>query len=288
MLTMSVLLISSDCHTGTLDQYQEYMEEEYREAYAEYVGGFGFRLNKENVKGVLANAPFFFYPDRIIDEYHTQLEDRQAWAAAGSAERLSILEREGYVGEILFPDAAVPFSGQFGGFGGYGGLDARTVELALAGQRAFNRRLADLIDPSRQVGCAVVSYADVDAAVATVHKAAEDGMRAVLLDGVDPSFPVFNEPIISPKYEPMWSAIEETGLVAQFHVGAGAPFPYYPPEIPREIAQIEVPSWSHRSRASRPTTSSIRRRSGCDRRVDEQRISGRVDTSHEEIYCQHL
>src|SRR5262249_48957734 len=37
------------------------------------------------------------------------------------------------------------------------------------------------------------------------------------------------------------------GLVAHFHVGAGCPFPVYGPDIPREIAQIEVPMWGHRA-----------------------------------------
>src|SRR5262249_29819939 len=63
----------------------------------------------------------------------------------------------------------------------------------------------------------------------------------------DPSYPVFGDPLFDPKFDPMWSAIEETGLVAHFHVGAGVPMALYRPGFPEQISQIEVPMWTQRS-----------------------------------------
>ncbi|MET0895782.1 MAG: amidohydrolase family protein, partial [Acidimicrobiia bacterium] len=241
-----VLLFSSDCHSGVIEQYKEYLDEEYLPDFEQWMGARPYvRIEKDSVQRILSHAPLFFYPDKVIDEYEDQLDERQAWAAARGAERLEILEAEGYVGEVLFPDAGVPFSR---GFGGGAAMDARALELQLAGQRAYNRRLFDFVEPSRQVGTVMISYADIDVAVSTVHAGADAGMRGVLLDGPDPSYPVLGETFLHESYEPLWSAIEETGLVAHFHVGAGAPIGLYArPEVPHEVAQIEVPMFGHRA-----------------------------------------
>ncbi|MET0895663.1 MAG: amidohydrolase family protein [Acidimicrobiia bacterium] len=248
-----VLLISSDCHGGVpVEHYKDYLEERYLDDFAEYLAAKQFnRINKDS-KDLLSRHPIFFYPDAVAEEFREQLDERQAFSVADpAAERLAMLETEGYVAEVIFPDAAadneIPFSGLFGGFGGFGGLDARTTELALAGQRAYNRRLAEFVDPARQAGCAVVSYADIDAAVATVQRAAESGLRGVMLDGADPSFPQQSEPIFAPRYDPLWAALADTGVVAHFHIGSSAPTTMYSPDVPTEIANIEIPFWGHRA-----------------------------------------
>ncbi|MET0895969.1 MAG: amidohydrolase family protein, partial [Acidimicrobiia bacterium] len=249
-----VLMVSSDCHGGIpVEQYKDYLEDEYLDAFTEYLAAKQFNRITRDDENMLARTPFFFYPDEVREEWRVQLDERQSFSVAASAdERLRALETEGYVAEVVFPDAAkdneIPFSGLFGGFGGFAGLDARTVELALAGQRAYNRRLAESVDPARQVACAIVSYADIDAAVATVHAAADGGLRGVMLDGPDPSFPLQSEPIFAPRYDPLWSALEDTGVVAHFHIGASAPMQMFmSPDFPSEIANIEIPMWGHRA-----------------------------------------
>jgi predicted TIM-barrel fold metal-dependent hydrolase len=243
-----VLLISSDCHGGnaTPEQWKDYLPKEYHDQYDEGSLARRFAVEKDTVVDVLGRIPAFFYPDEILEEYRDQLDERRVWNGGTAAERLPLLEAEGYVGEVIFPDAAVPFSGNFFGFGGYAGLDPHAVELALVGQRAYNRRLADIIDPARQVGCAIISYADIDRAVAMVHDAAAWGLRGVLLDGADPSYPQASDPIFHPRYDPLWSAIEETGLVAHFHLLAGSPLNLYGPDFPEQIPQIELAMYGQR------------------------------------------
>ena len=64
---------------------------------------------------------------------------------------------------------------------------------------------------------------DVDDAVATVHWAAENGLRGgVLLPGVPPDShlpPLYANDV----YEPLWDAFEETGLPVNHHSGSAAP-----------------------------------------------------------------
>ncbi|MET0895521.1 MAG: amidohydrolase family protein [Acidimicrobiia bacterium] len=248
----SVLLVSSDCHGGApIEAYGDYLEQRYQDEFDQYLHTSNFYRGADGGER-LPRSAFFFYPDEVFEEFIRQIDERQAFSVAQTTEeRMRALESEGYVAEVIFPDAAkdneIPFSGLFGGFGGYGGLDARTVELAIAGQRAYNRRLSEVIDPARQAGCAVVSYGDIDAAVETVRDAAESGLRGVLLDGPDPSFPVTAEPIFAPRYDPLWSALEDTGVVAHFHVGASVPIEMYGADFPPEIANIEIPMWGHRA-----------------------------------------
>src|SRR5262249_41485127 len=49
--------------------------------------------------------------------------------------------------------------------------------------------------------------------------------------------------------DPLWSALEDTGLVAHFHIGASTPLDMYSssPDFPSEIANIEIPMWGHRA-----------------------------------------
>src|SRR5262249_60858225 len=81
--------------------------------------------------------------------------------------RIKELEADNVVGEVLFADgASVPFTGAFG-LGE--AIEGEALELALAGQRSHNRWLAEFVDPSRQVGVAIVNYADAAAAVRAVR-----------------------------------------------------------------------------------------------------------------------
>jgi predicted TIM-barrel fold metal-dependent hydrolase len=215
-----VLVFSSDCHAGLhIDGYKDYVEREYQEDLQRYLD---HRPSREAA-----------YRSRLDDEhlvtYEEQREERHGFSGAmDSQRRLKELEADGVVGEVLFPDGTsgsdneVPFTAAFG----HGALsrDARSIELALAGQRAYNRWLAEMVDPDRQVGLALISYHDVAAAVKEINWARGAGLRGVLLDGVDPSCPEpMLPPLYTPYYEPIWAALAEARLPAHFHAGSGYP-----------------------------------------------------------------
>jgi predicted TIM-barrel fold metal-dependent hydrolase len=130
--------------------------------------------------------------------------------------RIRALEDDHVVAEVLFADgASVPFAGAFG----YAdAVEGDRLELVLAGQRSHNRWLADFIDPSRQVGVALVNYADIDAAVREVRWAADNGLRSVALNGIQANVP----PPWDESFTRLWDALEETGLTISFHAGSGS------------------------------------------------------------------
>jgi predicted TIM-barrel fold metal-dependent hydrolase len=203
------LVISSDGHAGPpAEVYRDYLDPAFRQAFDEH---------QEAVSaGRQVNTAF-------VEEWDEETGDHDLKAAYDPATRDAILDTEGVVAEVLFPDADVLGTGKaasspFGsGLGSGAGADADAVK---AGARAHNRWMADFCNtnPHRRIGVAVVPVtAGVEDAVASVHAAAASGLRGVMIPTRWFDAPAYIDAI----YEPFWSAVEETGMVLHTHSGAG-------------------------------------------------------------------
>jgi predicted TIM-barrel fold metal-dependent hydrolase len=98
--------------------------------------------------------------------------------------------------------------------------------------RAFNDSLVDFAsaDPQRLVASYQIPIHDIDIAVDEVSRVASLGGKSLQL-------PVFPIELGAPDYydrvyDPLWAAIQDTGLPACFHIGL-APIPYYKGEPPQ-------------------------------------------------------
>ena len=137
--------------------------------------------------------------------------------------RDEVLDREGVVAEVLFPDADVLGTGRIAaspfGTGLAGAVD--NTDEAIAGSRAHNRWLADFVreDPDRRLGVAVIPaiIPDMDTVLALVREAKELGHRGILIPTRWFDRPAYHDPW----YEPLWTLTEELGLVLHTHSGAG-------------------------------------------------------------------
>src|SRR6478752_2100500 len=204
------VIISCDGHaTGRPADYVPYIEPAYREQYDEFVR-------------VLEAA-------RVAREQATE-EDRSLFSKAGadafkaetgnardgewnSPLRTEVLEGEGVVAEVLFPNAGVPF----GGFG-----ESAEHELRAAGNRAYDRWLLDFANdaPGRRAALAMLTVHDLDATVAEISWAREHGMRGVII----PTAPGAGlPPYYDPCYDPMWRACQELEMPVHVHGGSGTP-----------------------------------------------------------------
>jgi predicted TIM-barrel fold metal-dependent hydrolase len=205
-----LLVFSSDDHAGALpDTYRKYIEARYLEAFDEWVA------NETPKQEALARRRAQSTGDtaRIRAEMMDEKRERFHWDLPF---RLESLERDGIVGEVLFPDSigtglGVPFAGVFGDGKNY------VPELVSAGYAAHNRWQAENIDASRQIGLAMLVCSDIDAAVREVKWAASVGLRGVLLYGVDPDLP----PLHDGYFDPLWSACADAALPVHFHAGNG-------------------------------------------------------------------
>jgi predicted TIM-barrel fold metal-dependent hydrolase len=203
------LVISADGHAGPPPEtYRDYLDARFREPFDEHQAALAAMR--------LVNTAF-------IEEWDEETGDREMKAGYDPAVRDRILDDEGVVAEVLFPDADVLGTGRlasspFGsGLGSGAGVDPSAVT---AGAGAHNRWLADFCrtNPHRRIGIAVVPVtAGVDDAVREARTAAERGLRGVMIPSRWFDAPAY----LDPSYEPFWATCAEAGLVVHTHSGAG-------------------------------------------------------------------
>jgi predicted TIM-barrel fold metal-dependent hydrolase len=82
---------------------------------------------------------------------------------------------------------------------------------------------------------------DVETNVKEIHWAKENGLKGLQLSHIVEGYDNYNHP----KYDPMWAALEETGMVVNFHSGASQP---YDQTLPGWVGIycVEYPFWLSR------------------------------------------
>jgi predicted TIM-barrel fold metal-dependent hydrolase len=127
--------------------------------------------------------------------------------------RVEQLDKEGIAAEVLFPDFGRPFELDPSHVAALKGTGPTPPQVEIA-NKAHNRWLADFCKevPNRFGGLAVCSFADIDDTVAELKSAREAGLIGVVLPAVDEDLPFFH-----PRYEPIWSALEDLDMSAHTH-----------------------------------------------------------------------
>jgi predicted TIM-barrel fold metal-dependent hydrolase len=230
------LVISSDCHAGLPpERYRDYVDPKYREI-------FDAALPIQLEETRKAAKKF------LIDEINAEWRKGRERALSGAwdhDERVKVLDADGIAGEVIFPDGITEMN--MPPFGAGLSLPTEGVDprLQWAGARAHNRWLAEFCQmaPERRAGVAIAPILwDVDEALAEIRWARENGLRGVLI----PSMWGKLAPYHDPKYDPIWSACEDLGLVVHLHSGA-APMEDYGEHVGMMGIYIsEVCWWSAR------------------------------------------
>lgn len=154
----------------------------------------------------------------------------------------------GFDGKSLYPFGTAEFVGSMEGREGSWNVDARTADLAAEGVekeiafpqvlpwffhykdlaarewifRGYNDYLAALQrrQPGRFYGVAIPNYWDIPAMAHSVETIASLGLKTLMLPGLPGKFPDGREiRYADAEMEPLWAAIEETGLPVCFHIG---------------------------------------------------------------------
>lgn len=203
--------ITSDTHAGaSIEGYGEYLEPKYRADFEAWRARY-----------------------RNPSKKHIGGKKTKNW---DSAERLADLARDGVVGEVIFPNTVPPFYAK--AFHISAPVRPDEYEHALAGTRAHNRWLADFCReaPARRAGIGLIHLNDVDDAVADVEWIARNGLRGGVLLPLPSPAEHWLAPLNHPRYDRLWAAIQDCGLVINTHSGQGSPT--YPE------AQGSTPLWA--------------------------------------------
>lgn len=218
-----LLVISSDCHAGLPpEQYREYVDPEYREA---------FDLALPVQKQMMEEAARKFLIADINAEWRRGREELLA-GAWDHDQRIKVLDGDGIAGEVIFPDGITEMNTPPFGAGLSLPTEGIVPELQWAGARAHNRWIAELCEmaPERRAGVAIVpALWDVEEAVREVGWAREHGLRGALLPNMWGRFPAYHHP----KYDPLWAACQDHDIVVHFHSGAAPTEDYFGPMPPR-------------------------------------------------------
>ena len=206
-----LVVVSSDCHAGLPpEQYRDYVSPQYRETF-----DVALPIQLAEVEKM---ARKFLVAD--INADWRQGRERALSGAWDSDERLRVLDGDGIAGEIIFPDGITEMNMPPFGAGLSLPTDSRIVpELQWEGARAHNRWLVEFcaMAPDRRAGVALAPICwDVDEAVREIHWIREHGLRGILIPSMWGRQPAYHHP----RYEPIWSACEDLGVVVHLHSGA--------------------------------------------------------------------
>jgi predicted TIM-barrel fold metal-dependent hydrolase len=219
-MSANVICISTDCHASPLNpDFGAYVEQKYKSDFDDWIDE-----HEKIMAALMRNRPPRDENDQR-DLFSSQMDAR-----------LSKLESEGFVAEVIFPNGAFPFNRAFRGKSSY------DIEHQQVGMMAFNRWLGETCDPERQIGLFQLHLGDPQYAANQVRHA-----RALGLRGIMPQFdPVLDKPIDHPSYEPVWDACESEGLALHFH-GAfnGVPSGLYD-ESSSQVFPTEFVFWTSR------------------------------------------
>jgi predicted TIM-barrel fold metal-dependent hydrolase len=213
----NMTLISTDGHaTARMDDYKPYMDPAFREefdAFCDVYRELGtrnfdppsmrFRLDPEVVDRWIGEV---IEPGRLDGNWNPE-------------RRLAELESEGVAAEVLIPDFGLPFELYNPALAVAKGYPRRDQAHVDVGNWAYNRWLVDFCQtaPERFAGMASISFADVDAAIAELRWVKDAGLAGVMIPMFDESAPLYGA-----EFDPIWSTIEELGLVANSHIAIGS------------------------------------------------------------------
>ncbi|MFP6639210.1 MAG: amidohydrolase family protein [Myxococcota bacterium] len=204
------VIISGDGHaTGRPKDYVPYVEPAYRDRYQEFVTELEERKAAQ-AKAREENRSLFSKEGSEAFEEETGQGRDGEW---NSAVRVEVLEGEGVVAEVLFPNGGVPF----GGFG-----ESAEHELRGVGNRAYDRWLLDFANdlPGRRAALAMLTVHDLDATAAEIRWAAENGMKGVII----PTVPGKDlPPYYDACYDKIWAVCHDCEMPVHVHGGGGTP-----------------------------------------------------------------
>ncbi|HXW83134.1 MAG TPA: amidohydrolase family protein [Candidatus Binataceae bacterium] len=119
-------------------------------------------------------------------------------------ERIKDQERDGVLGEVLYPSLAMRL------------FQLEDGELRAATFSAYNDWLADYCShhPRRLAGVAMISLDNPGAGAAELSRVAKKGLKGAMIWGAAPD----EHPYRDSRYEPFWSVAEELGTPLSLHI----------------------------------------------------------------------
>jgi predicted TIM-barrel fold metal-dependent hydrolase len=218
------ILINSDGHAGaSIRDYKPYLARGFHDEFEAWAKDF--------------HDPWADFDKELAD---TQDEGLRIGVSSASSpynweseERVTILEGQGTVAEVIYPNTVPPFYPS-GAVTAPSPTNDAEYRLLWAGVQAHNRWLVDFCNdaPGRRAGLAQVFLTDLDDAIAEVKWAREAGLKGIIVPA-DHQLSIVN--LYERRLDPFWKACVDYGMPVHRHAASVGP-PETPETGPAAIA----------------------------------------------------
>ncbi|CAB4959134.1 MAG: amidohydrolase family protein [Actinobacteria bacterium] len=216
------IVISADGHAGAnIADYRPYLEAKWQAEFDDWAATY----------------------ENPYDDLEGDLGGRN-W---DSSRRLSDLEADGIVAEVIYPNTIPPFFPKTSLTAQPPALTTADAERRWAGLKAHNRWLVDFCNdtPGRRAGVVQINLLDIPGSINEMRQAKDSGLfGGVLLPGTPPGLGV--PQLHDACYEPLWQACEELEMPVNHHTGSAAP-PMGPNPEDTIMFLLEVSWYAHRA-----------------------------------------
>ena len=203
------ILISTDGHAGLPpEKYKDYVPSDYHDTFDQALA-VQIQMTKE--------AENRFLISEFNERWRKGIEEdlKGAW---DSKQRLKVIDGDGVVAEVLFPDGITEMNSP--PFGAGLGLKTWGVDpdLQWIGAQAHNRWIAEFVAeaPDRRIGIAIIPMCyDIQKSVDEIRWAHAQGLKGILIPSIWGTYAAYNSPV----YYPVWEVCQELDMVVHTHSG---------------------------------------------------------------------
>jgi predicted TIM-barrel fold metal-dependent hydrolase len=208
-----IMIVASDGHaTAKMDDYRAYLPVDVHEDFDAFCALYrehgAKNFDVKALSGRLDADELEIWSRDFVDSGRVE----GFW---NPARRTAEMDAEGTAAEVIFPDFGLPWElrGSITAVAKYGANAQTSAQIDLA-NRAWNRWVVDFASsaPERFAPMALVTFDDIDYAVAEIVWAKEAGFRGVLLPRFSEQYPLFH-----PRFNRIWSTLEDLDLPANCH-----------------------------------------------------------------------
>jgi predicted TIM-barrel fold metal-dependent hydrolase len=213
------LIVSSDGHAAAkMADYRPYIPSSWLDDFDTFLEMYqeAGALRTHDAETLLERTD----PDVVASWVKQVLEPGRDEGVSDPQRRFVEMDQQGIVAEVLFPDFGLPFQPMSPLMASRKGSKSnRMHEQIEVGTQAHNRWLADFCSsaPDRFAGLASVSFVDVDTTIAEIRWAKDAGLRGIVLPAFEDDAPIFD-----PRFEPVWSVLEELEMPINSHTSISA------------------------------------------------------------------
>lgn len=222
------IVVSSDGHAGLhAADYRPYVDAKYRDA-------FDAALPIQ-IAATKKMSDYFLITE--INEEWRRGRDEELSGAWNPEARDRVIDNDGIVAEVLFPDGVTEMNAPPFGAGFNMRPDGANAELMWAGCDAHNRFMSEFVQtaPERRIGLACIPvFWDIDLAIEKAKEARTNGLQGVLLPPMWGDFAGYNHG----KYDPFWEICQDLEMPVHFHSGPAPMEEFFGPIPPQEGDEI--------------------------------------------------